>query len=253
MDPANRRDQPHSGSLIDQARTLLRIAIAGVTALIRNGKASIELDEELCGYLEAVAEDKMRRRPGMSYPEALRAARLEIGSMESVKEEVRSSAWESAVDNLWQDIRYGIRQLLRSPGFTAVAVLTLALGIGANTVIFTLVHAVLFKELPVADPQSLYRVGEGERYCCQWGGLQDSWGIFDYPFYKHLRDTNPSFKHLAALRRRSVFGARDHPNPRTPSMANSFPEAISAPWVSMPAPGACWVPRMTCRERRRQS
>ena len=199
MDPANRGDQPNPGSLMDRARTLVRIAAAGLRALIRKDQASVELDEELRGYLEALAEEKMSRCPGMSYPEAIRAARAEIGSMESVKEQVRSSGWESAVDELWQDIRYGIRQLLRTPGFTAVAVLTLALGIGANTAIFTLVHAVLFKELPVADPQSLYRVGEGERFCCQWGGLQDSWGIFDYPFYKHLRDTDSSFAHLAAF------------------------------------------------------
>ncbi len=199
MDPANRRNQPNSGNLIDRAGTLARIAFRGLRALFRKENASNELDEELRGYLQAAAEDKMRRSPGMTPAEALRAARLEMGSMEAVKEEVRSSGWESAPDALWQDIRYGIRQLLQSPGFTAIAVLTLALGIGANTAIFTLVHAVLLKELPISDPGSLYRVGQGELYCCEWGGLQDSWGTFDYPFYKHLRDTDPSFKQLAAF------------------------------------------------------
>lgn len=100
MDPANRRNQPHSKGLIDQARILLRIAIAGLMALIRKSRASSELDEELSSYLEAAAEDKMRRRPGMSYLEARHAARLEIGSMGSVKEEVRSAGWESTLDNL---------------------------------------------------------------------------------------------------------------------------------------------------------
>jgi hypothetical protein len=80
-----------------------------------------------------------------------------------------------------------------------VALLTLALGIGANTAVFTLVHAVMLKQLPVANPHQLYRVGEGEFFCCEWGGLQDSWGTFDYPFYKHLRDTDPSFEQIAAF------------------------------------------------------
>ncbi len=96
-------------------------------------------------------------------------------------------------------IRYGFRQLLRNPGFTVVAVLTLALGIGANTAIFTLVYGVMLKQLPVSHPGQLYRVGEGENYCCEWGGLQNSWGTFDYPFYKQLRDHDGSFDQLAAF------------------------------------------------------
>ena len=155
------------------------------------------MDEELRDYLEAAAQDKMRT--GRSYADAMRAARVEMGSTESVKQKVRSSGWESAAESLWQDVRYGMRQLLRSPGFSIVALLTLALGIGANTAIFTLVHAVMLKRLPIADPQHLYRIGDGEFYCCEWGGLQGSWGTFDYPFYKHLRDTNPFFEQIAAF------------------------------------------------------
>jgi predicted permease len=155
------------------------------------------MDEELTGYLEASTQDKMRN--AMSYADAMHAARVEMGSTESVKQKVRSSGWEAAAESLWQDVRYGMRQLLRSPGFSVVALLTLALGIGANTAIFTLVHAVMLKQLPIADPQHLYRIGEGEYYCCEWGGLEGSWGTFDYPFYKHLRDTNPSFEQIAAF------------------------------------------------------
>src|ERR1700761_1992320 len=155
------------------------------------------MDEELRGYVDAAAQDKMRA--GMSDAEAMRAARAEMGSTESVKQKIRSSGWESAAEFLWQDIRYGLRQLIRSPGFSIVALLTLALGIGANTAIFTLVHAVMLKQLPIAHPQTLYRVGEGEFFCCEWGGLQGSWGTFDYPFYKHLRDTSPFFEQIAAF------------------------------------------------------
>ncbi len=175
----------------------LRRFLSGVKALLHKDQQNSEMDEELHGYLESVAADKVRA--GMSEAGAMRAARAEMGSMESVKQKVRSSRWESAAESLWQDARYGVRQLLRSPGFSIVALLTLALGIGANTAIFTLVHAVMLKQLPIADPQHLYRIGKGEFYCCEWGGLQGSWGTFDYPFYKHIRDTNSSFEQIAAF------------------------------------------------------
>jgi macrolide transport system ATP-binding/permease protein len=176
---------------------LLRRFIGGLKALFRRDQRDQELDEELSSYLQAAAQDRMRA--GMSHADAIHAARVEMGSAESVKQKIRASGWESAAEFLWQDVRYGMRQLLRNPGFSAVAVLTLALGIGANTAIFTLVHAVMLKQLPIANPQTLYRVGEGEYYCCEWGGLEGSWGTFDYPFYKHLRDTSPFFEQLAAF------------------------------------------------------
>ncbi len=175
----------------------LRRFLHGVKALLHKDQQNSEMDEELLGYLESSAGDKVRG--GMSEADAMRAARVEMGSMESVKQKVRSSRWESAAESLWQDARYGVRQLLRNPGFSIVALLTLALGIGANTAIFTLVHGVMLKQLPIADPQHLYRIGEGEFYCCEWGGLQGSWGTFDYPFYRHIRDTNPFFEQIATF------------------------------------------------------
>ncbi len=86
-----------------------------------------------------------------------------------------------------QDLRYATRQFLQAPGFTATAVLTLALGIGATTAIFTLVHAVLLKSLPVSEPHELYRVGDNEN-CCVNGGMQGSWSLFSYDKYVHFRD-----------------------------------------------------------------
>ena len=99
---------------------------------------------------------------------------------------------------LREDIRYALRQFAHAPGFTITAVLTLALGIGATTAIFTLVHAVLLKSLPVAKPSELYRVGDVEN-CCVNGGLQDDWSLFSYDKYKTFRDGTPGFLELAAF------------------------------------------------------
>jgi putative ABC transport system permease protein len=107
-----------------------------------------------------------------------------------------------------EDIRYAMRQFAHAPGFTATAVLTLALGIGATTAIFTLVHAVLLKSLPVAKPGELYRIGDNEN-CCVNGGMQDSWSLFSYDKYKTFRDGTPGFTELAAFQAgRSLMGVR---------------------------------------------
>ncbi|HZD50961.1 MAG TPA: ABC transporter permease [Silvibacterium sp.] len=96
------------------------------------------------------------------------------------------------------DIRYALRQFAKSPGFTATAILTLALGIGATTAIFTLVYAVLLKSLPVAKPEDLIRVGDTEN-CCVNGGMQNDWSLFSYEQYKEFRDNTPGFSQLAAF------------------------------------------------------
>ena len=107
-----------------------------------------------------------------------------------------------------QDLRYATRQFLQAPGFTATAVLTLALGIGATTAIFTLVHAVLLKSLPVSEPHEPYRVGDNEN-CCVNGGMQGSWSLFSYDKYEHFRDETEGFSELAAFQAgRSLAGVR---------------------------------------------
>src|SRR5579864_478555 len=97
-----------------------------------------------------------------------------------------------------QDIAYSLRQMRQSPVFTLTALVTLSLGIGATTAIFSLIHTVMLKSLPVVDPASLYRIGDGTD-CCVEGSPQDNWGIFSYPFYLRMKETTPEFSELAAF------------------------------------------------------
>ncbi|MGH9378378.1 MAG: ABC transporter permease, partial [Terriglobia bacterium] len=102
------------------------------------------------------------------------------------------------MSTLMQDLRYAFRRLRMSPGFALVCIITLALGIGANTAIFTLVDAVMLKSLPVSDPGQLYRVGNADN-CCVLGGMQDNWDIYSYDLYKQFRDHTPQFSQMAAF------------------------------------------------------
>src|SRR6195256_2951988 len=102
------------------------------------------------------------------------------------------------MQNLPANFRYALRQFRLSPVFTAAAVLTLALGIGGTTAIFSLIHAVMLRSLPVSDPAQLYRVGEGDD-CCVEGGPQDRWGMVSFPLFERLKDQTPEFEEVTAF------------------------------------------------------
>jgi predicted permease len=100
--------------------------------------------------------------------------------------------------NFLRDVRYALRQFRAARVFTTTAVLTLALGIGGTTAIFTLIHAVMLRSLPVVDPARLYRLGDGDS-CCVQGGPQDRWGMFSYPLFERLEAETPEFEELTAF------------------------------------------------------
>src|SRR2546425_247233 len=102
------------------------------------------------------------------------------------------------MSTLMQDLRHAVRRLRQSPGFTVVCVTTLALGIGANTAIFTLIDAVMLKSLPVSSPEQLHRLGNNNN-CCEMGGFQDNWAIYSYSLYEQFRDHTPEFSEMAAF------------------------------------------------------
>src|SRR5450631_2851163 len=102
------------------------------------------------------------------------------------------------MQTLFADISYALRQFRLSPVFTATAILTLAIGIGGTTAIFSLMDAVMLRSLPVTDPASLYRIGSGND-CCVEGGPQDEWGLVNFRLYQKLQSSMPEFEELAAF------------------------------------------------------
>ncbi|PYU74070.1 MAG: hypothetical protein DMG52_12930 [Acidobacteria bacterium] len=165
--------------------SLMRNVASGLRRLFRKGRSEGELDEELRGFLQMAAEEKIRQ--GMSRKDALRAVRLERGNVEVAKEIVHAAGWESFVETLWQDLRYGARMLRKNPGLTSVAVLTTALGIAANVTVFSVVDALFLRSVPAKNPERLVRIQAPEN---------DGGGYFSVPEFSYLREHSKTVEDL---------------------------------------------------------
>src|ERR1700681_3714835 len=162
----------------------------------RSAAQERDLERELRADLELEAEEQ--QNTGVSAEGAQFAARRAIGYTTLVTEDVREAWGWTWLERLIQDTGFGLRQLRKNPGFTAVAILTLALGIGANTAIFTLVHAVMMKSLPVANPEQLYILGD-TKTCCDTTDIQPNFALYSHALYNYVRNNTPEFSELAAF------------------------------------------------------
>jgi predicted permease len=155
------------------------------------------MEEELRFHIESIAEDLVRS--GVPQREAMRRARIQFGGIESHKDAIRASLGLRLWDELWMDLRYSIRMLAKSPAFTAIALLSLALGIGGNTAIFTLINQVMLRDLPVRNPEQLVTFGP-ENGGGEAGGIDmGSYGLFPWYFARQLQADPGPFKGIASF------------------------------------------------------
>jgi len=166
--------------------------------LLRKGTIEQALDDELQSSVELLTEEKMKE--GWPRAAARRQALIELGGVEQVKEEVRAIRVGRFLEDFARDLRFAFRTLAKSPGFTAVAVITLALGIGANTAVFTMLDHVLLSQLPVQNPGELVQLKEvGAHY-----GSNTGMNALSYPIYEDLRDQNQVFSGMFCRRQMAV-------------------------------------------------
>jgi predicted permease len=194
--------------------SLLQNITSGLRSLFRKERVSQELDEELGGFLEMATEEKMKE--GMSRKDARRAVRLERGNLEVTKEVVRSAGWESLLEGYLQDLRFAGRMLRKAPGFAIVACLVLAVGIGANTAIFSVMEAVSLRPLPYKNPERLILLADSQ---------DAANGAFVFKDIESFKLVSHSFEDIAAYYRDSGFS-------RVILTTNGEPEFVQGAFVS---------------------
>jgi predicted permease len=165
---------------------LFRNLAAAWHSLFHKDRFERDLDDELRHFFDASVQQKIST--GMSRPEALRTARLEMGGLESPKEQIRSARWEFPLESLAQDFRFALRQLHRSPGFTLTAVLILALGISANVIVFGVLQALILRQLDVPHAERVMALQP-----------KDAGPMVSYPEMRDVRDANTAFSAVAAF------------------------------------------------------
>jgi predicted permease len=194
-------------------------------------QAEARLEAEIEEHL--ALETARNLRAGLLPADARRQALLKFGTVEAIRESYRDQRGLPFVETLLQDTRHALRRLRNAPAFTITTILTLALGIGATTSIFTLAHAVLLKSLPVANPAELYRLGK-ETICCYRGGysMDKEFSLVSYDLYKYLRDNTKGFAELAAVPSMApLFGVR---RSGSSEAAQSYPgEFVSGNYFTM--------------------
>ena len=187
-------------------------------SLFRSRRVEEELDEELHFHLDRQIQAHLDR--GLTKDEAIRAARLAFGGLEQRKEACRETRRTEWIDHTWRDVRYAMRVLRASPGFTMVVILSLALGIGANTAIFQLIDAIRLRHLPVPRAEELADV-RIERGNGGWGVSENANSQLTYPPWEQIRDHQQAFS--------GIFGWGT-----TPFLVGTGPDArvVGGLWVS---------------------
>jgi predicted permease len=184
------------------------------------GRRYRELAESMREHLAERVEDLVGE--GMSRRDAEFQARREFGNVTRIEEQSREVWQWPRVESLWADVKFALRQMRRRPGFAAVVMVTLALGIGANTAVFTLVYGILMRSLPVADPGQLVRIGDRDT-CCYWDSVQSADGDFDlfsYDACEQMKEGAPEFEQLAVVQAGGEsFSARRGSRPSVPMRA----------------------------------
>jgi putative ABC transport system permease protein len=176
--------------------TWFRRVVSGAVALFRWRRVEQDLDEELRAYLEASIDARMR--DGLSRNDATLAARRALGSVDAVKDHTRDAGWEAGLESVWRDVRYAVRALRQAPGFSAVAVIILSVGIGATTAVFQLADAIRLRPLPVAHPEELVEVRMADPTRGRMGTFAGRRPLFTYALWEEFRQRQHAFAGVLA-------------------------------------------------------